>query len=50
MGVQQRDMEIYFQALQVIKDGKIGQVKRCSMVWSSDIKGRRPTGRGNQAS
>jgi predicted dehydrogenase len=41
MGVQQRSMQIYFQALQIIRDGKIGPVKRCSMVWSSDSKGRR---------
>jgi predicted dehydrogenase len=41
VGVQQRSMQIYFQALQMIKDGTIGEVKRCSMTWGGDEKGRR---------
>jgi predicted dehydrogenase len=48
VGVQQRSMQIYFQALEMIRDGKIGPVKRCSMVWSADGKGRRqPEAEGN---
>ncbi len=41
VGVQQRSMRIYHQALEMIKDGKIGPVKRCSMVWGADGAGSR---------
>jgi predicted dehydrogenase len=40
VGVQQRSMKIYFDALERIKSGAIGPVKRCTMVWGSDGSGR----------
>lgn len=38
VGVQQRSMEIYARAMEMIKDGKIGAVQRCSMVWDAEGK------------
>jgi predicted dehydrogenase len=35
VGLQQRSMKIYHDALAMIKDGAIGPVERCSMAWGS---------------
>jgi predicted dehydrogenase len=39
VGVQQRSSEIYFMALDAIRQGRIGPLKRCSMVWGADGSG-----------
>ena len=35
VGLQQRSMKIYHEALAMIRDGAIGPVERCSMAWGS---------------